>query len=144
MFHFKGLTNSSGPFPMKTRADLEAATKKCEIWVTCDMHDDYLRIRGCLDYDKRENGPRGRALNWPLPDLGLDKGDRLEPSPAMPNIGAGFDMHDIFPVKLLFWRRKNETSSRHRNPLFEPETGINPYEVICIDGMHTNSEGTVQ
>ena len=28
MFHFKGLTNSSGPFPMKTRAELEAATKK--------------------------------------------------------------------------------------------------------------------
>ena len=144
MFHFKGLTNSSGPFPKKTRAQLEAATKKCEIWVTCDTHDDYLRIRACLDYDKRKEGFRGRALDRPLPDFGLHLGDRLEPSPAMPNIGAGFDKHDTFPVKLLFWRRKNETLSRHRNPLFEPETGINPYEVICIDGMHTNSEGTLQ
>ena len=90
LYQFKRLTNSSGPFPLKTRAQLEAATQKCEIRVTV-MHDNYMRIRAYLDYDRRLDAPRGRALNFALPDLGLAKGDRLEPCPVMPNKGYLFD-----------------------------------------------------
>jgi len=143
LMDFAGVTSDACSKPLKTRAELEAATRACEFKVVVNR-ELYLLLRASLDYDQREDGYRGRYLRWNMKSLGLKKGDRLEPSPTLPNIGEGFDTIDEFPCTILFWRRSKETLCRHRNPLFAPETGIDPYDVICIDGMHTNSEGTVQ
>ena len=71
-----------------------------------------------------------------LPKFGLMKGDRLEPSRSLPDIGAGFDNLNTFPVIVLFWRTRNETIAKHRNPLFDDGLGINPYRTLAIDALH--------
>lgn len=71
------------------------------------------------------------------------KGDRLEPTPTMPDIGAGLDDAAV-PITLCFWRCSAETVSRHRNPLFAAELGVVPERILMVDWMHTLSLGVYQ
>ena len=72
------------PNARKTDADYDAACRACEIDVVLD-HGTFLRVRALLEYDKRSDGARGRALTM---DVGphLLKGDRLEPTAALPDV----------------------------------------------------------
>ena len=46
-------------------------------------------------------------------------------------------------MRITFWRPSSETSSRHRNPLFDPRTHIGP-EHIGVDWLHCCSLGVFQ
>ena len=76
--------------------------------------------------------------------LGLLKGDRLEPSPALEDVGK-FELlgQGPFPVEVIFWRVANQTITHHRNPLFAPGTGVTLLS-ISIDALHTLHLGVYQ
>ena len=105
--------------------DFERAAAMCEVQVVITTARQHQDLRACLAYDKRSSGARGRCLTCDMPTHGLRKGDRLEPSRACPDTGPGFDelCSGPFPLHLTFWRRSQETSLRHRNPL------------LCIPGV---------
>ena len=92
----------------------------------------YKEIITLLFYDRRDNGVRGRAIKFDLPSQQFLCGDRLEPNELLPDV-ALFEKLD-FPCWVLFWRRNQETSLRHRNPLWCESLGI---------GLHCLTEDTL-
>ena len=76
-----------------------------------------------------------------FPELGLLAGDRLEPSALMPDV-VGFD-HMVPPFRATFWRKDNETSTRHRNPLFDREIHV-LHTTVQVDWLHTLALGVFQ
>ena len=79
-----------------------------------------------LRYAKRKQGDRGRVLIRDAPALALQAGDRLEPGPTLRDVGPFeqlFDGDQPGPVCITFWRRGDETLARHKNPVFNKETG---------------------
>ena len=125
------------PAPRKTQADYDAACRACEIDVTLDFAT-YLKVRAVLEYDKRKDGSRGRRLPIDV-GMGLLKGDRLEPTPQMPNVADFDNMQPPYTVR--FWRRANETMARHRNPLCSNGTGISIDNCLQVDWLHCMSLG---
>jgi hypothetical protein len=99
------------------------------------------RIASLLFYDKRVQGSHGRALRANLPHLGLLAGDRLEPSTGCPDVGA-FEQLSL-PATVLFWRPSEETIAKHRNPLFNPVTGVT-LETLTVDTLHCLYLGVLQ
>ena len=104
------------PWPETSWASYDADCSACEVLVTINTVAERNAIRVALAYDKRRDGPRGRALMWALPQFNLDANDRLEPSRSLQDV-AEFDSHSV-PFTAVFWRRRTETSTRHRNVLF--------------------------
>jgi len=143
-FNLSGLNALGGlPFERKTHAEYEAACRLCEIRVPLRVDDrpTLMRIRAALSYDTRTYGSLGRALDVPLPDLHLRKGDRLEPTVELGHTAA-IDNDNICPIELVFWRRSQETSVRHRNPVFIEELGLTPSLSLASDWLHCLSQGT--
>ena len=64
--------------------DYEDACKRCEIEVQVVTEGERRAIIRALRYDKRDKGWRGRVLVEPLPAMGLQEGDRLEPGGVHP------------------------------------------------------------
>ena len=56
----------------------------------------------------------------------------------------GFYDIESFPVEVCFWRAKDETMVRRRNPLFNSITGIVPDKIVAFDWLHTLSLGVFQ
>ena len=110
------------------------ACRRCEIRLrlTARTRTD-LVVR--LQYDRRDTGPRGRALCREVPGLLLVVGDRLEPSETLPNVD-GLDALAM-PATVTFWRRSEETLTRHRNPLFAEDIGISMHKSLTVDTLHT-------
>ena len=134
-----GLSAFGGPHPAKDGRHYDAACRNCEVEVTLSAAD--LRtLRTSLDYDKRKAGSAGRALLVDMPHLGLQKGDRVEPSELFRDIDAVESLQA--PCRLRLWRRTAETQTRHRNPLFDEGTGLT-IQSVGIDWMHTISLGVV-
>ena len=81
----------------------------------------------------------GRALLNDIPHLALQKGDRLEPSAEIPDIGEPFDamVVPLAGLPVTFWRPTRETLSRHRNPLFRRSLGITPRRCLVVDALHS-------
>ena len=127
------------PNARKTDADYDAACRACEIDVLLD-HGTFIRVRALLEYDKRADGARGRALTM---DVGphLLKGDRLEPTATLPDVSL-FDTLTP-PCTVRFWRRSSETLAQHRRPLFSEETGISVDRSVCPDSLHVLSLGCI-
>ena len=122
-------------------ADYDQACRACEklVVLTRELHRS---IRNSLKYDKRRDGSRGRCTTKDFPSVDLRKGDRLEPCAELPDVGA-FELIDVFPVRALFWRRADETRTRHRLPLFDPRLGITLH-TIMIDQLHAMNLGVLQ
>jgi hypothetical protein len=97
------------------------------------------RVLLALYFDRRQTGSHGRSLMIDLPELGLEKGDRLEPSESIP-FPTQFDLTDQWPVVATFWRCAVETWVKHRNPLMDPTLGIT-LDIICVDNLHTMALG---
>ena len=98
---------------------------------------DSLEAKAKLAYDKREQGSTDRELTGDIPRLGLKKGDRLEPHQGCQDIGGeGFDLSKEFPLRVLFWRKSDETRTRHRLPLMDSSIGIS-IDTFMIDSLHT-------
>lgn len=139
LFSVGGLSPMQTPCPAKTFEDYCAACARCELRRTLGPHQ-FAEVRAALDFDKRRGGNQGRALRVDVPSCGLLRGDRLEPSVFTPDIGEAFDRM-VPPVHVVFWRRSEETLTKHRNPLFTEEYGVTPQSCIQVDWMHTMSLG---
>ena len=137
MYDHQGLSPVSFPFELRTEADYRAAVAGCEVRRVFTKRETLL-IKGSLHFDRRDKGSHGRALKVDM--CGLSKGDRLEPCDSFPDVAA--DIPDGVPVQ--FWRQSKERGVKHRNPIFDPETCINPYKVLAIDSLHTLSLGVFQ
>ena len=123
-----------------TSEDVEQATQMCEVVVVLG-EEDHRRVEAALFSRKGLDGPRGRALNASFPRLGLEKGDRLEPSTQVPDVFA-FKNLSLYPIVATFWRRSRETLVRHRNPMY----GIPGYShrTMVYDILHLLYLGCVK
>jgi len=135
-----GLTAVGPGWPLKGDAQFEAANAACEHRVRMSPNDLAL-VKRWLNYDKRQQGSHGRALQVDVPHLGLQKHDRLEPSLELMDVSLLDDAPG--PIDVLFWRVKRETLTRHRNPIFCQETGLQVTH-IGIDWLHALSLGVFQ
>ena len=86
---------------------------------------------------------QGLCLTQDYTPLGLRKGDRLDPTPSLPDIGNFFELC-CCPVDVTFWRPDRATLARHRNPLFSLATGITPYRCLTTDLLHAFYLGIVK
>jgi hypothetical protein len=139
----KDLSPVSLPWRPKDFAEYERACAACEIVVDINSAKLFRKVRGSLKYDKRIDAlaARGRALMSDIEELGLKKGDRLQPGHDIWDVGQIDTMDPKSACRLLFWRRSAETHVRHRNPVFSEETGIVPERVLVIDWLHALSLG---
>ena len=120
---------------------LQRACDSCEIGVAIRSADMFRRVPAALRYDRKTAGSRGRALQLDIPELGLRKGDRLQPGGDVWDVGQIDIYNPQSACRLLFWRRSAETHVRQRNPLFSEEAGIVPERVLVVDLLHTLSFG---
>jgi len=130
----QGLTPIAGPWPRKTLADYQAACACCE-QLRVLSRTQYITVKAAL-------GPNN-ALTLDLPELALQKNDRVEPTPTMTSIHQ-FAAITEFPVTVLFWRPDRRQLTKHRNPIFNEEAGITPERCLVIDWLHCLSLGVFQ
>jgi hypothetical protein len=122
-------------------AAYEAACQRCEIHVTIQTIAQRDLVAALLFYDKKVQGSRGRALKRHVPELLLLRGDRLEPCPGLPDVGA-FESLGA-PASVVFWRHSQETITKHRNPLFGAGAGIT-IATLRVDTLHCLYLGVFQ
>ena len=116
-------------------ADYFKACDTCEIDVELTARAVTLIKNAGLRYMKTG---KGRCLLSDIAELRLLKGDRLEPSISIPDIG---DFESSLGSIATFWRSSRETLTRHRNPLFDPEIGITPKRSLTVDTLHALNLG---
>ena len=137
-----GLLRSSRPgdlpWELKTHEDYESSCTACEQTLALPRAD-WDKVRAALYYDKRKAGARGKALMYAIPELSLEKDDRLEPHASLEDV-AGFELCTAWPMRAVFWRRSREAGVRRRNPLFDPAIGIT-HELFRVDTLHTLALG---
>jgi len=133
------LSPFSPAHPRKSKQSYERACNQCEIKVDLTSAE-VTQLTSKLEYDKRKKGKRGRVLQDDWPAHNLQKGDRLEPCPSVPDIAA-VGLRAV-ALALVFWRASKETSVRHRCPLFT-DTGLGPDNLVT-DWLHVLSLGVFQ
>jgi hypothetical protein len=134
LYEFQGLSPTESPFRANAEIDYFHACDRCEKIVVVDRSMHRVLV-GLLENDRRSAGNHGRCLVEAVPSLGLLVGDRLEPSPWLPDVGD-FENVNLFPCRILFWRTANEYLTRHRNPIFSIELGITTVRSITVDTLH--------
>ncbi len=141
LYEYEGLSLFETPFRNNEDDDYFTACTRCEQRVVIDraMHGVLIHR---LENDRRPYGNHGRCLSAAVESLGLLLGDRLEPSPWLPDVGD-FESIDIFPFPLCFWRSSNEYITRHRNPIFDRELGITPSKSLTVDVLHCINLGVL-
>ena len=132
----QGISPVTTPWMRKSWLDYRAACDTCEIIIDPLGLPLWRKFRASLAYDARKEGAHGRALLVDIPEAGLQRGDRLEPSEDVMNIGDGFDL--VCPRRAVFWRRSADTMTRHRNPC----CGGRPD--VRLGWMHTGPLGVVK
>ena len=124
------------PWRVNLDAEYEAACLRCEIRIPLTEDSRALILApGVLTFDKRKDGSHGRALSAPIPSLGLRSGDRLEPSPELPDVAMLETLQ--LPSTVVLWRLANDTSRRHRCPLWDDAIGLSPHRTIALDLLHS-------
>jgi len=141
LYNVRYIDNVSWPCKRHDAEAYELACSSCELDRVIPA-DTWRSLRATLHYDKRlyTHAFRGRCLQADMPALDLKKGDRLEPSHSLRDVGSDFD-HLAWPQTFRFWRRSQETSTRHRNPLFSDDIGTSPDRTIAFDWLHCLSWG---
>ena len=122
MHDYRGCSIDSLPWALCTQEDYESACRACEQEVVVSRAQ-IQDMKPYLDYDKKKNGSRGRALLNDFVSLGLGKGDRLEPCESLRDVSL-LESVQRFPLRLVFWRRARETRTRHSNPLLLRVRGV--------------------
>ena len=121
---------------MSLDAEYEAACLRCEIRILLTEDSRALILApGILTFDKRKDGSHVRALRAPIPSLGLRSGDRLEPSPELPDVAMLETLQ--LPSTVVFWRLANETICKHRCPLWDDAIGLSPRRTIALDLLYS-------
>lgn len=140
MHDYAGLSASSYPDKWAPKT-WESYCDACAASETVlNLSDKQWRtLRAALVFDASKGG---RVLTQPLPQLGLLKGDRLEPCPTVLDIGKGFDHAN--PGRAVMWRFRQTGATRHRNPLFDDALGITPSRVMGVDWLHAFSLGILR
>ena len=141
LYTYAGLTPLNSPWPETSFEGWESACDACERRVALSQ-EQHRAVRNALFNDRRKDGNKGRCLSRDFPLLGLQKGDRLEPSDELPDTSL-FDAPVGFPVVCRFWRRSRETIARHRCALFSQELGIT-LAIFIIDTLHCLNLGVLQ
>ena len=141
MHELRNLSVFTMPWPEKLFGQYRAACASCEITVVLN-EALWRRLRVALVQDRRVGGNRGRCLNADIAGTPLQRGDRLEPSPDVPDTGEGFDA--AMPHRATFWRRASESVTRHRNPLFDDEFYLTPDRCVVFDYLHCCCLGVYQ
>ena len=142
--NFRDFSPLAMPDPPKTFDVYNSACERCEIWTPVLDWRCFWQMRGSLKQDRREQGPRGRCLIVDMPELGLLKSDRLGPSVDLSDIYVidTYIRESYVPQSFLFWRRSEETHTRHRCILFnDAELGITLYKSLAMDFLHCVSKG---
>jgi hypothetical protein len=136
LFLLPGLCPTYCPLTLTDDASYLAACASCEIMVTLGSVASIRALTSILSYDKRKKGSHGRALTHDVvvDGVSLLKHDRLEPSPALPDVGQLDGATP--PIRVVFWRSSKQTRTTHRNPLFDLTLGIST-ACIAIDALHT-------
>jgi hypothetical protein len=141
-FECDGLSPTGGGLlPERTLQTYVRACRECEVTVAT-TRELVEQMRHALYYDKSKQGPCGRAVvSDNFEHLGVLRRDRLEPSRGFPHVGD-FEFRQP-PFLVTFWRRRAETATRHKNPIFGPATGLGPRK-IGLDWLHILSLGIIQ
>ena len=113
--------------PLMDQDAYEEACDRCEhgVQVTAANH----KLIGDLLVWHKKKGIKGRIVAQDIPAIGLLKGDRLEPSPTLPDIG-NFEIIASYPTRVVFWRSSGDPRVKHRNPLFNRSSGISPLYIV--------------
>jgi len=135
------LYDHEAEWELADHASYELACDRCEVHAHITSHAALLQVAALLFYDKRTYGNRGRCLSQAVPALGLLKGDRLEPTPRLRDV-ALFETQTV-PCTVTFWRQSEETSTKHRNPLFDRAIGIG-VQTLKVDSLHCLALGVWQ
>jgi hypothetical protein len=141
MFETVGHTIGALAWEENADDDYEQACQRCEKRIVLNEENKNL-VCSLLRFDKRSAGSKGLALTMAIPALGLEAGDRLEPSPTLPDVCALEDQDA--PVAVIFWRVSDESLARHRNPLFCVEIGVSPTKNLTVDELHAVNLGVMQ
>ena len=92
-----------------------------------------------LAFDTRGDGSLGLALTQDVRALGPRQGDRLEPTVQFPDEAAFCDLlsapHATHAA--VFWRRCDETWTRHRNQISDESLGFVFHRVLTTDTLHS-------
>ncbi len=117
-----------------TDADYHRACERCEVQVRLTAATKATVLQ-YLRYDKRNDGSHGRALVQDIEVLGLRANDRLEPSSVLSDVSKLEDLP--VPATVTFWRSREESITRHRNPLFASSaiTGLG-LSSLTVDLLH--------
>ena len=138
MHQTSGFRLGHQPWAVKDHDTYETACRRCERWITLQSADQHANGLHILRGASRNSGPRGRALDADIPALSLKKHDRLEPWTGLQVIGDECQLQPTAarPVRVCFWRRSEETATRHRSPLLDTvlHTSVNS---LTIDILHT-------
>lgn len=134
LYKVAGFSLETSPWALLCHEDIERAMAACEVHVRLSR-DQHKEVCAALRFDKGKQGARGRAVAVDLPALGLRKGDRLEATPTLLDVGS-FDKITDYPVEATFWRRDSETRVAFRNPLWDSEYGVTQ-DSLAIDILHT-------
>lgn len=140
LYKFAALSPLGAPFPEKTLAHFDRACRGCEVASQVRSADERSRLKATLACDKTRGGSARRALQADLPELGLRRKDRLEPSQSHLDVVMFGDIN--LPSTVVLWRRPEGTAAHHRNPLFSPAIGVEPLH-LGLDWLHTRSLGVV-
>ena len=125
------------PWITNSEDDYYDACDQCEVKVELRKRSgDKEAIKMILRYDKRKTGCHGRCLvsDIIVNGIQLRKGDRLEPSPNLRDVGGFEELKE--PVIVTFWRSSEESLTRHRNPIFNREIGMSPKRCLMVDLLH--------
>ena len=137
-----GLTPFSFPTLLLDHNDYDVACARCEQkrWIGRAERDAFLPL---LEYDKRttQDSSNGLALLQDYPPLDLLKGDRLEPSPELPDVGS-IGIVAVWPLLVTFWRNACLSMALHRSPLCSV-SGVTIL-TFAFDVMHTLHGGNTQ
>ena len=131
-------------FELTSYDDYDDACKQCEHPIVINYWELRLQIRAALGR-VRGSKSRGRMLRVCFDALGLEVGDRFEPSEGMPDWATLYALTSLPPggVRLMFWREANASRARHRNPLYNPRLGLTPQRMLG-DTLHVLYLGIFQ
>ena len=141
LYSIEQFGRNSLPWTSNSKGDYAIACDRAEVHIVVDKLTCAL-LEDNLYYDKRDHGNRGRCLTNDIVSLGLCKGDRLEPSKALPDVG-GLHRLKVFPVPLVFWRCCRESIARHRNPMLE-HPDADPVDCLTVDTLHALFLGAIK